>query len=29
VAARAIEFENHALVEIARKSLAVVFVGHV
>jgi hypothetical protein len=28
VAARAIEFEDHALVEIARKSLAVVFVGH-
>lgn len=28
VAARAIESEDHALVEIARKSLAVVFVGH-
>lgn len=28
VAARAIEFEDHALVEIARKSLVVVFVGH-
>jgi hypothetical protein len=28
MAARAIEFEDHALVEIARKSLAVVFVGH-
>ena len=28
VAARAIEFEDHALVEIARKTLAVVFVGH-
>jgi hypothetical protein len=28
VATRAIEFEDHALVEIAWKSLAVVFVGH-